>query len=191
MFTPMISFRPRAIMGHFKATSPLPSGKTFYPPVKMNCCQRLPSGLLHSPSHIRKNAPRWQRVTSVPSDVCFYSYGIFLIFRLSGLLHHDLWLVCPSPECNKGFWSMKVLSWQALCWDKDFHAHSPRPNANNGCITSRPLKAILINEPFSLVFKVELFGFLLLPWVRVPCSSCTVCFQWCSFVCCNEGHPQG
>lgn len=85
---------------------------------------------------------------SLPSCLMFsFLDYIFLILRLSRLLHRELCVTAPVQQKLAGTQLAGPLLKQ------DFYAHSPRPNVDNGGINSKPQKAVIINQPFSSVFK--------------------------------------
>lgn len=116
MLPPMISFLPLLLRAILRRP-PCQGCNTFYPPVKTLLLSadaiRLPS---LPPFNIKKHGPIRQHVTPVLS-VFFYSMIFFSYSCCQGYYT----MSCVSQlRCNKSFWSMKVLSWHALCWGKIF-----------------------------------------------------------------------
>lgn len=140
-------------MGHFKTTSFRPPCRTaihFTQLSKHNCCQRMPPGFLRSPSHIKKACPHMASTSLLSCPRFSFLYDIFLTLRLSRLLRRGFCVTAPVQQ--------KLLRHEGTqlagsVLRQDFYAHSPRPNVDNGGITSTPQKAIIINQPFSSVFK--------------------------------------
>lgn len=105
---------PFAIMGHFKATSFLPPCRAVIHLTqlsKCNCCQRMPPGFLHSPSRV-KTCPHMASM-SLPYCLLFSLLMIFSSHRDCQGYYTASFV--SQLRCNRSFWSMKVLSWQALC----------------------------------------------------------------------------
>lgn len=140
---------PFAIMGHFEATSLLPPcwaaiHFTQLSTVVSGCHQASFAPLL-----TLKTCPHMASVSLALCLMLSFLY-ISLTLRLSRLLHHGFCVTAPVQQ--------KLLRHEGTrlagsVLRQDFYAHSPRPNVDNGGITSKPQEAIIINQPFSSVFK--------------------------------------
>lgn len=103
------SIPPFAIKGNFKATSSLPPCRAalhFTP-----SCQ---NATVVSGCH-KDFLPH---MASTPLSSCLLlSFALWYLHYTPTFKVITLWAV---SQCNKSFWSMKILSWQARCWGKIF-----------------------------------------------------------------------
>lgn len=155
MLPPMISYHPLLLRAVF-LRRPLffPSHRAvihFTHLSKCNCCQQMmPPGFFFTlPSHV-KNMPPHGSMSLLSCLMFSLLYDIFLILRLSRLLHREL---CVTALVQHKLLKHEGTRLAGSLLREDFYAHSPRPNVDNGNITSKPQKAIIINQPFSSVFK--------------------------------------
>ena len=110
-------------------------------------CQQASS----TPLLMLKTCPHMEACQSSPVWCCLFTHSSYS--NCQGYYNRSCVPQLRLISIDRSFWDVMVLSWQALCWDKNFCAHSPRHSIDNVGITSKPRKAIIINQPFLSVFK--------------------------------------